>query len=465
MTGCRRSGINHTYTAHVPDVPSTHQPARTWLVPVIVFAVTLMVYASSLSTPFKSSDAVVNGFAAWHLAETGSPYFDDVDVIDPGGPDYFGPNKDGHIVISRTPGQIWAAVPIYLMLPSARFTNGPASIAAAFYTAIAVLLIFLALRRLLGVWLALGFTGVFAFATPVWSVSAETLLPHCITVLGLAGAVLALSRGRLALAGLSLGVAILARPHIALVALVVGVGLAWSRRSLRPLLSVGLSSAVMMGVLLVWNRAVFGRWSVTSGYGQTVAEMVPGARPSRLDLGYGGQILGYLISPDKGLLVWTPLVLVLLPVAIKFRGRVPDWAWCLALGGVAYSIVQTALNEFTGGDGFNGYRLALEPLVCLVPLLALAATSAGPRTRRLAFVATVYQAGMIAVATYVNLRVLEQDVWRDNSTLLALREEPVTAVTCALAAMVLATVIWRLVAARAAQEAPGELGLVIRHRG
>lgn len=416
---------------------------RDHAVALVLFLVIFVTYFASLASTRMNSDAFANSFGAWHLAHTGSPFFDHVDVPEIVGPDYFGPNSDGHVVLSRQPGQIWAAVPFYALLSGADrsdFTTGPGQIASAFWSAAAMALLFLGLCRGLSRRAALASTLVVAFGTPVWSVAAATLWPHVVTVLGLCGAVLALNRNRFLWAGIAFGIALLARPHIALIAGVVGVGLAISRRSPRVAMLIGLGSGLMLGVLVSWNHYVYGAWSVTGGYAQSVGDMVPGsADETRLGGGYLGQLAGFFFSPDKGFLVWTPLALVLLPLLWRCRAHVRDWMWWLALGGVVFSLAQVALDEFTGGDGFNGYRLALELLICLTPACATVAAHAGRMASRLIAACVVYQVSMTAVAALRQDYVPEIRVWHDNSTLVALRDSPVPSITVGVVAAVVAS--------------------------
>ena len=88
------------------------------------------------------------------------------------------------------------------------------------------------------------------------------LWTHPVTQLGLAGAAFAASRSRWWLAGAFLGVGMLGRPHLALVAAILGVGMAWSKRDFKPILQVAAPTVAALGVLLVWNRWMFGLWSV-----------------------------------------------------------------------------------------------------------------------------------------------------------------------------------------------------------
>lgn len=404
------------------------------LVGLVLFGTVLIAYVASLLASQLNTDALANSFAAWHLAHSGSPFFDNTRLIEiNGGPEYFGTNADGHVVISRTPGQIWAAVPFYVLLTDdnfAHFSSRAGTIAASFWSAVAVLCYYLSLRSRLPMLGAIGGTAVLAFTTPVWAVSAESLWPHAVTVLGIAGAGWAASRERWGWAGFFFGVGILARPHVAVIAAVVGIGVSLSRRSVRPAAMVALFSGALMALLVAWNRYVFGDWSVVGGYPQDLADVIPGHRESRLGDGYLTQVAGTLLSPNRGFLVWTPLVLVLLPLVWRNRGRLPAWSLWMALGGIAYSVIQSAINEWTGGSGFNSYRLMLELLLCIAPVGAFAAAYAGPLVRRLAPYVVGYQLAVISVATLTDDALGEDDFWTDSTVLVGLREQ--TLLTTAL---------------------------------
>ena len=43
----------------------------------------------------------------------------------------------------------------------------------------------------------------------------------------------------------------------------------------------------------------------------------------------------------------------------------------LAVGGIAYALVQLKINHFAGGDTFFGYRLGLELVTAAAPLYVL----------------------------------------------------------------------------------------------
>lgn len=288
-------------------------------------------------------------------------------------------------------------------------------------TAGAVALLFLGLGGIVSMRLALCGAAVFAFTTPVWSVSANALWTHPVTLLGLGGAVWALSRERWWLVGAWLGVAMTGRLHVAIIAAVVGLGLAWSRRVPGIAVRVAVPTALSLGGLSLWSYYVFGSWDPRGAYAwHTLTGIVPGASE-----GYLANVAGFLLSPDRGLFVWTPLLLLLLPAVIRGWNASPDWSRWLAVGGVGYSIAQVGTNAFHGGDAFYGYRLALELLLSVTPLYVFCATKAGKTAQRLAPLVIGLQGSAIMIgATVETIVIPEARVWQDNALAWSMRTAP-----------------------------------------
>lgn len=393
------------------------------------FLLTALVYVSTASPAIVNTDAEANSVTAWHLAQNGSPFFDDVDPPTIKGPTYFIEGAGGRIVTARSPGQIWAATPFYLGASEDvdEVTVHRGSIAAAVLTALAMTLLLLTLMTELPPLGALAATSVVAFATPVWSVSADALWTHCVTLLGISGFAYSLARGRSLGGGLWMGVSILARAHTAIVAAVVGLGLSVARRDVRLFALTAAGSGLGLGVLIAWNKFVFGEWTVAGGYGShSVDAIASGESSSRLGYNYAEQFAGFLVSADRGFLVWTPLLLLAAPLAWRHRKALPDWSLWLGLGGAAYLVVQVGVNEFTGGAGFDGYRLALEPLLCVAPAMAFSARQAGPFVRSVAPWLIGYQFAFVAFGAVLRgfWTDPESEMWLTNSIVSALRIHP-----------------------------------------
>jgi len=433
---------------------------------VLLFVCLFVLFGLTSSRGFMCVDPEASTIEAWQLVATGAPWLDDAD---PSVPEnrwvHRAPN--GHLTADRMAGSVALAVPGYLLLgtggKAGEFSAVPAGLAAAFLTAGTGVLMMLALRRRCGPGLATAAAVAFALGTPTWSVSADAPWTHTVTQFGLAGAALGLARRNYWLTGVFLAVAMTGRPHVALVAAVVGLGMSWSVRRLRPALEVGLPCLGGLAALVVWNRWMFGVWTVsTPGYRGHAAAAV-GGTPVSAGLSSMHDrlvnLMGFLVSPDRGLLVWTPLVLVLVPLAVRNRRDLPAWSVWLALGGVAYTLVQLQMDVFMGGDWFYGYRLGLELVTCLAPAFALSLLRAGPTTRAVVAALAGAQVAVIALGARADVPYVgSAQVWRANSFLVALGRDPGAGAALLVLCVVMGVLAARLSTRVAAQPAPGPDG-------
>lgn len=434
-----------------------------------IFVVTAICYGMTVSTTIVNTDAAANSLTAWRIAHTGQPWMDGLDLNESGVVPHYGVGRDGHIVTTRTPGQIWVAVPFYvgsgIEQSDASYARG--GLVACLLTAACVSFMFVGIYRLrVNLLVALGATAVFAFATPVWSTSANALWTHPLTLFGIGGAVLALTRERWWLVGFFLGVGMTARLHIAIIAAVIGLGFAWSRKSPTIAVRVAVPTLASLGLLSAWSYYVFGSWDPRGAYsGHELGSVVPAVSDGTS--GFLENLAGFLVSPDRGMLVWTPLLGLLLPAVVRGWARSPEWTRWLATGGVFYGVAQVGLNVFHGGDGFFGYRLGLEVLASVTPLFVSCAGEAGRLARTLAPVIIGIQAGAFFLGALEEWMPIDQDqVWRDNTLIHALREHPseiapifaVVAVAWALAAQLMIVRSGRDTNPEATDDAIGQAG-------
>jgi alpha-1,2-mannosyltransferase len=389
-------------------------------VEVALFLVTFLVFGATASRTYISYDVWTSNLASYELATTGSPYIDGLDVpdlehhplrwvwIDDDAP-------NGHVVITRAPAVVIAGLPAYLLTQPDSMTVLPAAITAALLTATAVLLMYLALLHLMRRRHALIAAAAFAFTTPVWSVAANGIWPQTITVLGIALTAWAAVRDRWWTVGLGGILMLWARPHAALIVAVLGLTLAWRRRSLGITLRTGLPGLASLAPLALWTHWVYGTWNPTALYGAGALSEV---HKSLLDL---PNQAGMWISPDRGILIYTPALLLLLPTLIRTWHTLPDWATALLLGGLAYTVLQAALIGFTGGDPIYGYRYGLELLTCATPAYALATPHAHRTTRLLLTPLLGLQLTVIALGAVVERVALDYRLaWTHNAFLHAM---------------------------------------------
>jgi alpha-1,2-mannosyltransferase len=383
----------------------------------LVFA----AFALTISHGVVSLDVWSANFSSWHLARTGSPWVDGLPMPplddNPARSSWL-TEVGGHTVVARSPGVVAGALPAYALLDPATFSTIPGGISAAALTACSVLLVFLSLRDRLAArdaWLS---TLAFAFATPVWSVAANGMWPHTVTVLGIAGMAWAASTDRWWLVGIFGGIALWGRLHAAVVVAVLGLVVGIRRRDASIVVRVASMSVSFLALMAAWTHWMYRSWNPMSSY--DTGPYADYAERNRLDL---VNQLGMWVSPGHGFLVWTPVVLLLLPALIRSWRHLPDWSRALVVGGLVYTVIQGALNRYTGGDFNYGYRLTLELLACVTPAVALSAVRMGTWAQRL--LPPVLALQLVAIATGA-LRdggfVGSSSAWRHNSFLLVLDE-------------------------------------------
>ncbi len=413
------------------------------LVSLLLFCVLAGIYGLT-TNPDPSPDAWTADFAGRHIALTGDPVPDiaDFPLLDDNiiRDTWIVPTADGREAVGRAPGVIAAVVPAYALARPATVTPLPGGLTAALLSAVAVLLFFLVLRDPLGTRRALVGSGLLGLATPVWSVSADAVWPHTLTTVAIMGTAWAADRGRWWVVGVFGGVLLWGRLHAAAICAVVGLGVAWSRGRPGIAWRVATPSLAGLGLVSVWTRWMYGSWDPTSGY--RAGDFARGAVGHALDpLNY----LGLLVSADRGLLWWCPMLLVVGPTAWRNRRELPDGSRWLAAGGASYLLSQAVLNRFSGGDHFYGYRTSLELVVCLAPALALATPRLSERARRWFVPVAVLQVVLVAPgAISDDMYVPVRDVWWRNAFLDALVLRPTELLPLVAATTAVALVAVRL---------------------
>ncbi len=350
----------------------------------------LYLLTASWTLPYHI-DTATNVFTAWELGTRGDVLLDDHEVLV--APEYLRtiawivPAEES-VAAQYPPGAPALAAPLYAVWPDEAVTIevyneatdvppveilmpplGPAAITAATVSAVVAGLLALAFRRLTDGWTAaLGGYAV-GLGTGLWSVAADSLWQHGPAMMWIVGGTL-LSVGHRWWSGLAFGAAVLTRPHTAVVAAANGLTQAWQKRSLWPAVQIGAGSALGLAGLVLFNAAVFGEPSITGGYSDSFATSAASGEFG----GFFRNIFLALVDPARGLLLYSPFLIPLLPGIPAAWRRAPAWVRGSALGGVLYLLVQLKANRYSGGDSFWGYRYPLEMLAASAPLLLLAYT-------------------------------------------------------------------------------------------
>jgi len=233
--------------------------------------------------------------------------------------------------------------------------------AASLFTAIAAAILFVAVGRRHPHDEAFATAGVFALGTTMWSTS-QALWQHPAAVLFLCVALLFLSlaaqdevwAGR---AGLPLALAVAARhADIALVAvLAVAAAIRWPRQVAR----MATWAAPVVVFLVAYQWLYFGS-PFAHGFSGSAA---------RFSEPWGRGHLALLVSPAKGLFVFTPVALAALAgVVLAFRRGERWWAVSLTAAAVAHWVLVGRWSEWHGGESW-GPRMMTDALPLLLVFL------------------------------------------------------------------------------------------------
>jgi hypothetical protein len=280
-----------------------------------------------------------------------------------------------------------------------------AVLAASTFTSIAVALLFLTARRFTSRWRAVAITVALGLGTGLWSLVSRTLWEHETAILGLAIAVLFFSgKGELRTGdalgtGAGLALAGLARPQLAPAIAIILAGVA-VRAPRRAAMASAAGVAMAAGLLMLTYWRWFGHPLGAIIVMQGEANSVHGTR-GFLGGGFEG-FAGLLFSPSRGLLVFSPVVVIALA---GYRDAVrASWSsplrWC-AIAATAQYIVYGGYAVWWAGHTY-GPRYMLDVLPLLVPLAAaaLARMRFGPLTLTACTAALAWSIALAATGAF-----------------------------------------------------------------
>ena len=362
--------------SEAPEVPAWDRRLDRRAALVLLLLVLGVYLFTGQTTVSQNNDSRAAALAAWSLGTHGTVALPD--GWDPESVSWHAEGADGRLYVNRFPGVILWGAPFYAVSGLITGDRGtpvhphlidyrPAAVAAATATALGVLVSFWLFRRLTDRRTAVAAALVLAFATSVWSISGTALWTHGVTHLMLALGMVGVARERQAGAGLAYAFAVFTRPQTAIVPAVVGVWEGAHRRRLRPVVVLGVTSVLGLIGMVAYSRTIFGTWMPISGYGSygvtNIVETGPFEQGRRLVLAF--------VDPRRGLLLYAPFLLLLVPGLRAAWRSAPPWVRSSAVAGVAYFLVQLRVNDFDGGTYFIAYRLPIEMLVLTAPLLVL----------------------------------------------------------------------------------------------
>ena len=277
-----------------------------------------------------------------------------------------------------------------------------AVVTASLLTAGAVTLVFLAVRRLTGTTVALVTAIGLGLGTNYWPIVSRTLWQHETVAFGLALALWAWLKPSsevrtrdLAWGGVGLAMAAAARPQVSVIVVVLLGWLALRtsvRRAMVPAAIVAATGAIVVVTNVYWFGHVLGGVAALEAVHPQVHN-VPGSISREPWVG----ALGLLISPSRGLLVFSPIVLVAIaafgpPIRSRTDLR-PGW---LGLAVLLQFGAYACYSVWWGGHTY-GPRYMIDLLVPLAPLAALGAQRIA-RHRALAATGALLLAWSVLVA-------------------------------------------------------------------
>lgn len=264
-------------------------------------------------------------------------------------------------------------------------------VSASLVASLAAGWMFLLLRRRLEARDALLLSALFAFGTSTWSISSQALWQHGPAELLIVAALWLLTSepttGRAVAAGLVVGLIVANRPPDAPLALAFAAWVPfWGRLRAVPF---ALAAAVPVALILAYNLHTFA--NPAGGYGHAGVASASFFTNPPLE-----GVAGLLVSPGRGLLVFTPFLLFLPLLYLRtLRDRPHHLLTLFLTGGVLLQILLYAPSDWRAGFSY-GPRFLTDALPILVWMIAPVLASL-ERKGRIAFLA----AGLFSIYVQV----------------------------------------------------------------
>lgn len=282
-------------------------------------------------------------------------------------------------------------------------------ISASVLASLASVLLFLLLRREGSAW-SLPLALAFAFGTNTWMISSQALWQHgageLLIVFALLLVVSTASPVRTALLGVVCIFMAANRPPDAFIAAAIVLFIAWSRR--RNALWLLAGAALPLAAILYYNLGFIGHYA--GAYALAKAPHKP-----FFQLNWSG-VPGLLVSPTRGLLVFTPF-LIFVPIGLIQRLRTPaSKGLAIALGfAVAAQVILYGLADWRAGVSW-GPRWLTNLLPILVWLLAPAPLILRRSARTLLVLAIVFSVGVQTAGAFWYTHVSDARIFEGDPT-------------------------------------------------
>jgi hypothetical protein len=332
----------------------------------ILFSVFLVIYLANGKT-IGSGDTRPTRYLPLSLIQEGNFDLNEFPFLYARGTPYYLQPVKGRYVSNYPVAPALVALPFYLpsalgrVNPESRLITDLEKLSAATIVALSAVVLYFALLHLTSRRMALLSTAVYALGTSSLSVSSQALWQHGPSQLALTAALYCLVRGRacplwIAGAGFPLAFAVIARPPDVLIALPLGAYvLRHYPRQAWGFLLCGLPPVLFQ----LWYNATY--------FDNPLRTQFPLLGGELWGSPFWEGLAGILLSPGRGLFVYSPVFLLSLPgIILAWRRNADPLLRYLSVGAVLTVILYSKWAMWWGGHAYGPRLLAdLTPILVL----------------------------------------------------------------------------------------------------
>ncbi|HEY7636207.1 MAG TPA: glycosyltransferase family 39 protein [Gemmatimonadales bacterium] len=326
----------------------------------------LIVYLSNGRTIW-SGDTVGARYLPLSIIREGNFDLDEFRFLYADGIPYYVRFVNGHFVSDYPVGAALLAVPFYVPSALGRVSAHSSvvteleKLSAATMVAISAAVLYLVARQVVSHRMALLIATIYALGTSSLSVSSQALWQHSASQLALTTSLYCFVRGRkeplwVALAGLPLAFAVISRPPNALIAVpLAAYVLIYNRRQIWGFVLSGLSPIL------------FQLWYNARMFGNPLRSQFPVLSPEGWTTPLLEGLAGVLLSPSRGLFVYSPIfAFAVIGIGLSWRRNGDIFLRYLSVGAVLTVLLYSKRHEWWAGFTYGPRFLA-----DLTPILAL----------------------------------------------------------------------------------------------
>lgn len=350
--------------------------------PLLLFLLTILIYSLNGRTLW-SGDTIPARYLPLSLVRELDFDLDEFSFLYESGLPYSIRSSSGHIISIYPPWAGVLALPVYLgpalmgVDPTSLLMADLEKRAAMLITAVSVLVLFFALRRVTLEKTAWFIAVIYAFGTSSFSTSSQALWQHGPVQLFVTLTIYCIVKGLevprfSAYSGFALGCMVISRPLNLILAFPVVIYMVHKQRD--QLVGFILAGVPPLLLFMAYNTFYFGA-PFTTGIGAAVVapSTVIGTHLSSFTTPLFSGIAGVLVSPGRGLLVYSPVfVFSIVGMIVIWRESRYLYLRYLSIASLLLFIAVSKWNGWWGGECYGPRLLAdVTPILCLLLYPAL----------------------------------------------------------------------------------------------